>query len=73
MFEVIDQISSYLPVYLLVFGRISAMVLTMPILGYATVHTRVRLIISMSITAIIAPMLFDKMSFNLLSSVDDGR
>ena len=57
MFEIIDQISRNVPVFLLVFGRISAMILTMPIFGYSTVHTRVRMLISLAITALVAPTL----------------
>lgn len=59
MFEAIDQISLYLPVYLLVFARISAMVTSMPILGYSTVNVKVRMIIAISLTAIISPTLLD--------------
>ena len=60
MFDVIDQLSLHIPLYLLVFGRISAMVLTMPVFGYSTVNTKVRLILSVSLTAIIAPLLIGK-------------
>ena len=55
MFEAIDQISRFLPIYLLVFGRISAMTASMPIFGYSTVNIKVRLLITIAITAIIAP------------------
>lgn len=59
MFAVIDQMSLYLPVYLLVFGRISAMVTTMPVLGYQTVNVKIRLLITLSLTVIIAPTVLD--------------
>lgn len=67
MFAVIDQISLFLPVYMLVFGRISAMVVSMPILGYSTVNVKVRLIIAVSLTAIIAPTIINSYTLNYSS------
>lgn len=55
MFAAIDQIGQFLPVYLLVFGRVSAMTTSMPVLGYSTVNIKIRFLISICITAIIAP------------------
>jgi len=67
MFDAIDQIGRFLPVYLLVFGRVSAMTASMPILGYSTVNLRVRFLISISLTAIVAPGLTDTFTANYTS------
>jgi len=57
MFQFIDKISTILPLYMLVFGRISTMSLTMPIIGFGSVPPRVRIYFSFILTLIIAPML----------------
>jgi len=57
MFEIIDKVELYLPLYMLVFARLSAMILTMPIFGYSTVYSRVRILFAAALTAIITPML----------------
>lgn len=55
MFELIDKIQEFMPLYMLVFCRISAMTVTMPILGYATVSVRIRIMIAVTLTIITAP------------------
>lgn len=57
MFDAIDQIGSWLPLYLLVFSRISGMLVSMPVLGYATVSVRIRIILGLLLTLIISPLL----------------
>jgi len=57
MYELIDKLSIWMPYYLLVFLRLSAMVTTMPILGYATVNARIRIMLAFILTIIIAPLL----------------
>jgi len=56
-FEITDNISEFLPLYLLVFGRISALALSLPILGYGTVPPRVRIYLAVILTFIVAPSL----------------
>lgn len=56
MFGVIDQIQSWLPFTMLVFARLSALLLSMPIFGYATVAPRVRIVLAIALTFVIAPM-----------------
>ncbi len=60
MFEFIDQIKHYLPLYLLVFARLSAMVASMPILGYTTVYSKLRILFVVLLTGIVAPMLINQ-------------
>lgn len=55
MFEIIDKTSALVPLYLLVFGRISAMAVTMPIIGFGSVPLRVRIFFAFLLTLIIAP------------------
>ena len=55
MFEIIDKISGMVPLYLLVFGRISAMAVTLPIIGFGSVPLRVRVFFSFLLTLVIAP------------------
>jgi len=53
----IDKIAEWMPVFLLVFIRISAMAVAMPIIGYRTVNVRIRILFSLLLTIIIAPAL----------------
>ncbi len=77
MFTVMDKIGILVPVYLLVFGRMSSMMVTMPILGYSTIPVRVRIIIAFIFTLIVAPMLVDGFSKTYVSfwplAIDMGR
>ncbi len=57
MYELIDTVSTWLPGYMLTFSRISAMVLSMPVLGYSTVSPRIRILMAMLFTIVIAPMI----------------
>lgn len=57
MYEVIDKISEWMPIYLMVFVRLSGMLVTMPILGYRTVAVRIRVMLAFILTLIIAPAL----------------
>lgn len=57
MYDLIDKISLVLPVYLLVFARMSGMTTTIPIIGFGTVPVRVRVLFAAVLTLIIAPML----------------
>ncbi|KAA3617609.1 MAG: flagellar biosynthetic protein FliR [Calditrichaeota bacterium] len=56
MFEVPDQIQNWLPFTMLVFVRLSAMMITMPIFGYSTVAPRIRITIAVILTLIISPI-----------------
>ena len=57
MFELIDHIHELMPIYTLVFCRLSALLLTMPIFGSATIAPKVRVMIAVVLTMIIAPAL----------------
>ncbi len=57
MYELIDKISLNLPVYLLVFSRMSAMIATLPIIGYAVVSVKIRIALSILLTLIVSPLL----------------
>jgi flagellar biosynthetic protein FliR len=61
-FEIIDNISEFLPLYLLVFSRISALALSMPIIGFTTVPPRVRIYFAVLLTFIIVPNLTSQFS-----------
>jgi flagellar biosynthesis protein FliR len=55
MFGLPDQIQHWLPFTMLVFVRLSAMMTTMPILGFSTVAGRIRIAMALILTLIIAP------------------
>jgi flagellar biosynthetic protein FliR len=57
MFDFIDQIKLNLPLYFLVFARLSAMVVSMPIFGYSTIYSKLRILFVVVLTLVIAPML----------------
>ncbi len=57
MFGFIDKLAQQTPLYLLVFARISAMVIVMPVIGFSAVAVRVRVLFAFVLTLIIAPML----------------
>jgi len=67
MQELIQNIENMLPMYMLVFARISSLVATMPILGYNTVNIRIRLALGLLLTIIIAPSISDQYAFNYTS------
>lgn len=56
MFQLPDQIQTWLPFTMLVFARLSAMLIAMPILGYSTVPPRVRIMLAFVFTIVIAPI-----------------
>ena len=57
MFGFIDKLAQQTPLYLLVFARISAMAIVMPVIGFSSVAVRVRVLFAFILTLIIAPML----------------
>lgn len=56
MYNLIDTIAQWLPFTMLVFLRLSAMLMVMPVFGYATVAPRIRIALAVTLTLIIAPM-----------------
>ncbi len=56
MFELPDQIQNWVPFTMLVFVRLSAMMITMPIFGFSTVAPRIRITFALILTLIIAPV-----------------
>ncbi|RMH63820.1 MAG: flagellar biosynthetic protein FliR [Calditrichaeota bacterium] len=75
MYTLIDSIGHWLPFTLLVFLRLSAMLLVMPVLGYATVAPRIRIALAVVITMIIAPVVgetFHTVYTSLLMLAVDG-
>ena len=56
MFELIDRISTDIPVYALVFCRLSALAVTLPIISHVAIKARVRIMFAMMLTLIIAPV-----------------
>ena len=64
MYALIDRIAEWLPYTLLVFARVTGMVVTMPIFGYATVAPRIRMALAIVLTLIIAPTMGE--SFNIV-------
>jgi len=54
MYQSIDALRELLPLYLLVFARISAMLQTLPVFGYQTVPGKIRLMLSLALTLIVA-------------------
>ncbi len=63
MFGLIDKLSQQTPLYLLVFARISAMVMVMPIIGFSTVSVKVRVMFAFVLTLVIAPMLIPAVTY----------
>ncbi len=63
MFTFIDHLAQYTPLYMLIFARISAMVMVMPVLGFSTVPVRVRVLLAFVLTLVIAPMLSAVMTY----------
>ncbi len=59
MYDLIDKISAVLPLALLVFARMSAMITTMPIFGYGQVSVKVRMMLSVVLSFIIIPLVAD--------------
>lgn len=57
MFGIIDHIAQLLPVYVLVFSRMSAMTATMPVFSFGSVPVQLRIMIAFMLTIIIAPLL----------------
>jgi flagellar biosynthetic protein FliR len=57
MYEVIDQIAIRVPLYMLVFARMTALLVALPVFGYATFNTQVRTAFSFLLTLIITPLL----------------
>ncbi len=55
MYELIDKIGAWLPYTMLVFARLTGMILVMPVFGYATVAPRIRMALAIVLTFIIAP------------------
>ncbi len=57
MFEIIDQFALKVPVFLLAFFRIAAIIMVMPIFGYITVAGRIRLVLAFSLTIFVLPLI----------------
>ncbi|MDP8237470.1 MAG: flagellar biosynthetic protein FliR [Candidatus Hatepunaea meridiana] len=56
MYELFDTINKFLPGYMLIFARISAMTATLPIIGYTMVSGRIRIMFAFVLTLILFPM-----------------
>jgi flagellar biosynthesis protein FliR len=56
MLEIFDEIHEAVPGFILIFSRISAMTVTLPIIGYSMVSTRIRIIFAFVLTLILFPM-----------------
>ncbi len=67
MYDLIDKINQMLPLYLLVFARMSGMTTTIPIIGFGTVPVRVRISLAVVFTLIIAPVLAPGFHHNFTS------
>ncbi len=63
MYAVIDKLSQQTPLYLLVFSRISAMVLTMPLLGFGAISVRIRVMLAFVLTLVISPLLIPQVVY----------
>ncbi len=63
MYAFIDKLSAIAPLYLLVFARISAMLVTLPIFSSATISVRVRVLLAFVLTLIIGTMLNQQISY----------
>jgi flagellar biosynthetic protein FliR len=57
MFAIIDQLALKIPVFLLAFFRIAAIIMVMPIFGYSTVAGRIRLVMAFSLTIFVLPLI----------------
>jgi len=68
MYAPIEKIAEWLPIFLVVFARLSAMTMTMPIFGYKTVNVRIRVMLSFMLTLIIVPVLGAK-QFSEINSI----
>ncbi len=63
MFAFIDKLSLLTPLYLLVFSRLSAMLMVMPIFSFGAVNIRVRILLAFILTLVIAPVLSAQMTY----------
>jgi len=57
MYDLIDKINLMVPGYLMVFARITAMLMILPFFSYAVVPTRVRAMLALVLSLIIFPLL----------------
>ncbi|RKY62149.1 MAG: flagellar biosynthetic protein FliR [Candidatus Neomarinimicrobiota bacterium] len=53
MFDLIDYIQTYLPMFLMIFFRLLAIIMTMPVFGYQTVSRVVRLMLAVVLTIVV--------------------
>ncbi len=57
LWELFNQLDNWLPVFLLTFARMSALLLSMPILGYRPVSVRVRIMMALVLSFMLMPLL----------------
>lgn len=67
MFEFIDSIEKIVPIYLLIFVRLTSMMVVMPIFSHALINPRFRSLIAFSFTLIIGSMILPNSDLNLSS------
>ena len=67
MFDLIDNIETILPVYLLVFIRLTTMMIIMPIFSHALINNRFRSLIAFSFALIIGSSLSNSTDLNINS------
>ena len=67
MFDLIDNIETILPVYLLVFVRLTTMMIIMPIFSHALINNRFRSLIAFSFALIIGSSLSNSTDLNINS------
>lgn len=57
MFGVIDHLSQFLPAYLLIFARISGLMISMPVFSYSQISVHIRVMLTFVLTIIISPLI----------------
>ena len=69
MFDLIDNISKVVPMYMLVFARISALMLALPIFSYGQISPTIRVLLSFVLTLMIAPLVSESFAIVITSTL----
>ncbi len=56
MFDLVDNLRAWTPNFMLMFTRLAAMVLTLPVISYPVISPRIRIFIALGLTLLLFPM-----------------
>ncbi len=70
MFEIIDQWTKIIPGFMLIFSRLSAIVISLPIISYPIISQKIRTLLAFVLTMILFPMVdFSTLELDTLSGL----